>query len=143
MSIAFVRLWTLHRCVPSLRWQSPNGKYLACGAIDGVVTIFDVAAGGKRLHTLESTIPVALPWMTFSVDHAMAVRSLTFSADSKELITASDDMHVNIYDVEHASLIGSLSGHSAWVLSVAAHPTSKQIATGYEFLNRFLTDCRA
>lgn len=72
----------------------------------------------------------------------MAVRSLTFSADSKELITASDDMHVNIYDVEHASLIGSLSGHSAWVLSVAAHPTAKQIATGYEFSTRILPDHR-
>jgi hypothetical protein len=29
----------------------------------------------------------------------MTVRSLTFSTDSSRLLTTSDDMHINIYDV--------------------------------------------
>ena len=32
--------------------QSPDGKYIACGAIDGIVNIFDIATG-KLIHTLE------------------------------------------------------------------------------------------
>lgn len=34
--------------------QSPDGKYLASGAIDGIINIFDIATG-KLLHTLEGT----------------------------------------------------------------------------------------
>ena len=32
--------------------QSPDGKYIACGAIDGIINIFDMTTG-KLLHTLE------------------------------------------------------------------------------------------
>lgn len=32
--------------------QSPDGKHLATGAIDGIINIFDIATG-KLLHTLE------------------------------------------------------------------------------------------
>ena len=32
--------------------QSPDGKYIASGAIDGIINIFDVAYG-KVLQTLE------------------------------------------------------------------------------------------
>jgi WD40 repeat protein len=32
--------------------QSPDGKYIASGAIDGIINIFDVSSG-KLVHTLE------------------------------------------------------------------------------------------
>lgn len=64
--------------------QSPDGKYIASGAIDGIINIFDVAAG-KVAQTLEG--------------HAMSVRSLCFSPDSQMLLTASDDGHMKLYDV--------------------------------------------
>lgn len=35
--------------------QSPDGKYIASGAIDGIINIFDVAYG-KVLRTLEGKI---------------------------------------------------------------------------------------
>ena len=35
--------------------QSPDGKYLASGAIDGIINIFDIATG-KLLHTLEGVV---------------------------------------------------------------------------------------
>lgn len=40
----------MHTCCVLL--QSPDGKYLASGAIDGIINIFDIATG-KLLHTLE------------------------------------------------------------------------------------------
>jgi len=36
-------------------FQSPDGKYIASGAIDGIINIFDVASG-KLVHTLEGII---------------------------------------------------------------------------------------
>lgn len=33
-------------------------------------------------------------------------------ADSKMLLTACDDMHSHLYDVEHASLVEAFSGES-------------------------------
>lgn len=65
-------------------FQSPDGKYIACGAIDGIINIFDMTTG-KLMHTLEG--------------HAMPIRGLCFSPDSRLLITASDDSHIKIYDV--------------------------------------------
>ena len=35
--------------------QSPDGKYQASGAIDGIINIFDIATG-KLLHTLEGAV---------------------------------------------------------------------------------------
>lgn len=69
------------------------------------VAVFD-AGSGKLLHTLEG--------------HAMPVRSLAFSVDSKTLFTACDDGHIHMYDVEHRSLMEALPGHKSWVLGVAA-----------------------
>lgn len=36
-------------------FKSPDGKYLASGAIDGIINIFDIATG-KLLHTLEGEV---------------------------------------------------------------------------------------
>ena len=65
-------------------FQSPDGKYVASGATDGIINVFDVASA-KLLHTLEG--------------HAMQIRSLTFSPDSQRLLTGSDDGQMKIYDV--------------------------------------------
>ena len=63
---------------------SPDGKYIASGAIDGIINIFEMPSG-KVVKTLEG--------------HAMPIRSLTFSPDSQKLLTCSDDGHMKIYDV--------------------------------------------
>lgn len=57
----------------------------------------------------------------------MAVRTLSFASDSKTLISGSDDQCIHVYDVEHGQLASTLTGHSDWVLCVAANPDlSKQ-----------------
>ena len=65
-------------------FQSPDGKFVASGAMDGIINVFDVATG-KLVHTLEG--------------HALSIRSLTFSQNSQLLLTASDDGQIKIYDV--------------------------------------------
>ena len=95
--------------------QSPDGKYVAGGAMDGIINIFDVATG-KLVHTLEG--------------HAMPIRSLTFSDNSQLLLTASDDGQIKIYDVQDAHLVGTLSGHGSWVLSVAVSSDNCRFTSG-------------
>ncbi|XP_021276505.1 WD repeat-containing protein VIP3 [Herrania umbratica] len=102
--------------VLSVAW-SPDGRRLACGSMDGTISVFDVARA-KFLHHLEG--------------HYMPVRSLVFSPepDSRKLYSASDDGHVHIYDAEGKALIGAMSGHASWVLSVDVSPDGEAIATG-------------
>mmetsp|Transcript_22400 Transcript_22400/g.61887 ORF Transcript_22400/g.61887 Transcript_22400/m.61887 type:complete len:317 (+) Transcript_22400:46-996(+) len=94
---------------------SPDGKRLACGAMDGTVALFDVAST-QLLGLLEG--------------HYKPVRSLAFTPDSSMLLTACDDMHVNLYDVENKALVESFSGHDSWVLSVAPHPSGTCFVSG-------------
>ena len=106
-------------------FQSPDGHYIACGAIDGIINIFDLTTG-KLLHTLEGDkwkIYVRKKFMqayffdffVSSAGHAMPIRSLTFSPDSQLLITASDDNHIKMYDVYH---LGHCHSVSWWFLCV-------------------------
>jgi WD repeat-containing protein 61 len=87
--------------------MSQTRDLLAVGAADGVLTVFN-AQTTQRLYTLEA--------------HMMPIRAVAFSSDSRTLLTASDDMHINVYDVETGKPIQMLSGHASWVLSVAWNP---------------------
>jgi WD repeat-containing protein 61 len=87
--------------------------HVACGSTDGSVSVFDLESG-KRVHSIGA--------------HAKPVRSLAFG--DGVLVTASDDHHANIYDARHGTSVGSLSGHSSWVLGVDASPTGNTLATG-------------
>lgn len=101
--------------VLSVAW-SPDGKRLACGSMDGTISVFDVVRG-KFLHHLEG--------------HFTAVRSLVYSPiDARVLFSASDDGHVHMYDAEGKTLINAMSGHASWVLSVDASPDGAAVATG-------------
>ncbi|KAK2658522.1 hypothetical protein Ddye_005055 [Dipteronia dyeriana] len=101
--------------VLSVAW-CPHGRRLACGSMDGTISVFDVARA-KFLHHLEG--------------HSMPVRSLVYSPiDARVLFSSSDDTHVHMYDAEGKSLVGAMSGHTSWVLSVDASPDGTAIATG-------------
>ncbi|XP_027069862.2 WD repeat-containing protein VIP3-like [Coffea arabica] len=101
--------------VLSVAW-SLDGRHVACGSMDGTISVFDVTRA-KFLHHLEG--------------HCMPVRSLVYSrVDSRVLFSASDDGHVHVYDTEGKTLISTMSGHSSWVLSLDASPDGAAIATG-------------
>lgn len=76
----------------------------ACSAAIGGISIFDIATGKAFCISLEG--------------HAMPIRSLTFSPDSQLLVPPSRYWLHQIYDVQHANLAGTLSGHASRVLNV-------------------------
>ncbi|GMY36355.1 WD repeat-containing protein VIP3 [Fagus crenata] len=101
--------------VLSVAW-SLDGRRLACGSMDGTISVFDVARA-KFLHHLEG--------------HSMPVRSLVYSpTEPRLLFSASDDAHVHMYDSEGKSLVGAMSGHASWVLSLDVSPDGAALATG-------------
>ncbi|KAD6455088.1 hypothetical protein E3N88_09794 [Mikania micrantha] len=101
--------------VLSVVW-SPSGRQLACGSMDGSISVFDVQRA-KFLHHLEG--------------HTMPVRSLAYSPlDPRVLVSGSDDECIHMYDAEGKTLFSSMSGHSSWVLSVDVSPDGAAIASG-------------
>lgn len=101
--------------VLSVAW-SPDGKLLACGSMDGTIAVYDTIRM-KFLHHLEG--------------HHMPVRSMVFSpVDPHVLFTACDDSHIHIYDAKQKTLIGAMSGHASWVLSIDVSPDGLAVATG-------------
>lgn len=88
-------------------FQSPDNKFVASGALDGIINVFDVDTG-KLVHTLEghgknnSLKNNLIWWQYLLIDNffiALPIRSLTFSQNSQLLLTASDDGQIKIYDV--------------------------------------------
>ena len=108
---------------------SPDGKRLACGSMDGTVCIFD-SITGALLHCLEghykpvrsltfnpgryscsSTCGNSLSYVVELMGSAVHCHASLYSADSHMLVTACDDMHAHLYDVENGSLIEAFSGN--------------------------------
>lgn len=106
---------TIKKFVLSVAW-SPDGVQLACGSMDGTISVFDVARS-KVVCYLEG--------------HFMPVRSLVYSPiASRVLYSASDDAHVHMYHTEGKGLVAAMSGHASWVLSLDVSPDGGALATG-------------
>lgn len=102
--------------VASLAFNA-DGAMLAAGGIDGSVHIVDTASKGVILSVSDA--------------HALPIRAVAFSSDSRTLFTGSDDRRVAAWDVSavlaslgsgathnSAPLIYTLSGHHHWVTSL-------------------------
>jgi hypothetical protein len=92
-----------------------DGKRLAAGGTDGVVRVFDVAAGTEQL-TINS--------------HADWLSDICFSPDGKYIATASRDKTAKVFDAETGSLLATHSEHNAYVRAVAFTPDGKSVVSG-------------
>jgi WD40 repeat protein len=94
---------------------SPDGAWLASGALDNVVKIWDLA-GGRELRTLRG--------------HAGYVNALALSPDAKWLASASNDRAVKLWNPNTGAEIRTLTGHARPVLSLAVSADGRLIASG-------------
>jgi WD40 repeat protein len=97
---------------------SPDGKFVATGATDGTVKLWDP-------HTLKQSASLAGA-------HPGGVRALTFSPDSKSLASGGADKTAKLWDVtgEKPTLRHKLDGHDGPVNAVAFNPDGKLLAAG-------------
>ncbi|KAG0375296.1 hypothetical protein BGX24_009305 [Mortierella sp. AD032] len=94
---------------------SPDGKTLATGCRNGVISIYSTATW-KKLHILQkSTAPV---------------HGLAFSPNNQQLASACDDNMVHLWSVKFGNLQSTLQGHTNGVKCVAYSPDGRHIASG-------------
>ncbi|MEE8534526.1 MAG: WD40 repeat domain-containing protein, partial [Kiloniellales bacterium] len=89
---------------------SPDRRFMAIGAADGGITLFDIAAG-VPVHRFQA--------------HEGAVGAVAFSADGRELASGGQDKVVNLYSVERRALLRRFEGHGDAVTAVSFEPSGR------------------
>ena len=84
-------------------WFSPNGKYLASGADDGKITLWNFTNRSIEGQPL--------------IGHTSRVRRVRFSKDGNKLVSSSNDKTLMIWSVETRKCLGKLTGHTGKVFN--------------------------
>lgn len=99
---------------------SPDGRVLASGSSDTIVSLWDPLArqpGGEPARRLTG--------------HTRGVRGIGFSPDSRTLASAGDDQQMILWDVGTGQRVGDpLVGHDAAVQEVAFSPDGTAVVSG-------------
>ena len=86
-------------------FQYINQYNLAVGNANGSINIFSLETN-KRIHKIEKS--------------CMAIRSLSIDDINKRLISASDDLHINIIDLEKIKVIQTMVGHKDSITGISS-----------------------
>lgn len=100
---------------------TPNGQQLITAGEDGIIRIWDLAAG---LQTGSFS-----PVQTIT-GHNSAILAIAISSDGKTLASGGWDGSVKLWDLATGSLQQTLEGHSQLVGAIAISPDGKTLATG-------------
>ncbi|WOB43987.1 hypothetical protein HNI00_13140 [Thermoleptolyngbya oregonensis NK1-22] len=93
---------------------SPNGQYVATANVDGMV----------QLWTLDGSEGLTLK------GHTAPVWNVSFSPDSRLLVSASGDRTLKLWRVADGSLVRTLTGYDAATWQAAFSPNGQQIVSG-------------
>ena len=87
---------------------SPNGSLVACGGLDNTCTIYSLRNldGTARLHR------------ALHDAHDAFISCCRFVSD-QQVLTASGDKSIGLWDVEKRIQLGSFTGHTGGVMAVA------------------------
>ncbi|WPG98143.1 Hypothetical protein R9X50_00092900 [Acrodontium crateriforme] len=93
---------------------SPDGRYLATGAEDKIIRVWDIAAGVIR-HSFAG--------------HDQDIYSLDFASDGRHIASGSGDRTIRLWDLETNSCILALQIEDG-VTTVAISPDTRYVAAG-------------
>ena len=153
------RVITEHGTQVNFLKYSPDGEHFLGGFDDGQSVLFD-AATATKVNILAGRPSGHIVAGAFSGDGELiatgdqqgtfwvstidgnliskiesglgAVRSISFSPDSKEIAVAGETGKTNIYDVDTFSLINEINGHDGPVNIVSYSPDGRHLLTGSE-----------
>jgi hypothetical protein len=91
---------------------SPDGRRLACGCADNMITVWDALNDQENL--------------TFLAD---AEQSIAFSPDGRRVASDCVDRTVKVWDAQTGQRILTLTGHTVPVMSVVFNPDGKHLAS--------------
>ncbi|KAL6532289.1 L14B [Orobanche gracilis] len=103
--------WKVHKDIHArgLRWTitdtsfSPDRRFLVYSSISPVVHIVDVGSGKKESHANVTEIHEVLDFSSSGDDYddySFGIFSVKFSTDGRELVAASSDKSIHVYDLE-------------------------------------------
>jgi WD40 repeat protein/predicted Ser/Thr protein kinase len=95
----------------------PDSKWLASGAVDGTVRVWNME-GGK----LEKTLP----------DLAATITSLAFYPDCRRLAAGARDGTIRVWDVPTGKVLFTRNTHGGEIGPVAISPDQRRLAAGME-----------
>jgi WD40 repeat protein len=91
-----------------------ENNLIATGNSNGAIKVFSTETN-KRVHKIEEL--------------CMAVRSLAYDQVNARLLSASDDLHINVFDSNKFTNIIPLVGHKDIISNVLVNPDLKIIAS--------------
>lgn len=114
--------WKIHKDIHarSLRWTitdatlSPDRRFLAYSSISPVVHIVDVGSGTKQSHANVTEIHEGLEFSSNVddyEDYTFGIFSIKFSTDGREIVAASSDDSIYVYDLEARKLSLRIPAH--------------------------------
>jgi WD40 repeat protein len=106
---------------------SPDGRYVAVDAGDGIVTLFELLTG-QPCRTYGKKAPSTADW-TASLTYGKSGPHVAFSTDGKLLVHAGLDDLVHVWDVATAQELTAFKGHRGQVHAVAFAPDGKTLAS--------------
>ncbi len=111
-----------HRTV-SFAGYAPDGTRIVTAGWDNSARVWDAATGAPIVKLAEATAGA-------EGGHAGSVNSAVFSpTDGKQVVTASDDGTIKIWDVASGVVRKTLRGHSAAVQHAAYSPDGRRIVS--------------
>jgi TonB family protein len=97
---------------------SPDGRQLATGSLNRLVTLWDAGAGA-RAATLRA--------------HSSYVYAVAFSPDGQTLASGGGDLRVRLWDAASGRALNTLGGHQASIETLAFSPDGRTLASGDHF----------
>jgi hypothetical protein len=93
------------------------------------ISLVDAQTQTQVKLSLVSTLSRVTGFNVLGGSHSGAVNTVIFSPDGKQLVTASHDKTVKVWDFSTGKLLNTLSGHSERVSTVIFSPDGKQLVT--------------
>ena len=115
------------------KWRLPTGAKRRLGK--GTIKEFQFSPDGTRL-AVTTSIGIWLydiqtgKEIDLSAAHTDSIKSVSFSPDSKMLVSGSVDGSVRFWDIETGNLLKTLTGHTDSVLSVSFSPDGEVLVSG-------------
>ncbi|VVA27074.1 Hypothetical predicted protein [Prunus dulcis] len=104
---------------------SSDGRLLGSSSADKTIRTYSLTFSDDS----SSSTPTISAAQTFE-GHSQGVSDLAFSADSRFMVSASDDKTLRLWDVATGQVIKTLHGHTNYVFCANFNPQSNMIVSG-------------